>query len=144
MQLQIIQRKIHEVRDQKVMLDYDLAELYEVETKNLNKAVKRNLARFPKDFMFQLTKKEWESLRFQNGTSNGRGGTRYLPYAFTEQGVSMLSSILNSKKAFDVSVSIIRAFVMLRQYAVNYTELKQQIKKMEKEMNRKFKDVYNY
>ena len=92
--------------------------------------------------MFQLTKTEWESLRLQIGTSKGRGGTRYLPYAFTEQGVSMLSAILKSKKAIDVSVAIIRAFVMLRQYALNYTELKQQIKKMEKEMNRKFKDVY--
>ena len=99
MQIQRIQNKIHEVRDQKVMLDYDLAELYNVETKNLNKAVKRNLDRFPKDFMFRLTKKEWERLRFQFGTSKERGGTRYIPYVFTEQGVSMLSAILNSKKA---------------------------------------------
>ena len=142
MQIQRIQKKIHEVRDQKVMLDYDLAELYDVETKNLNKAVKRNVGRFPKDFMFRLTKKEWESLRFQFGTSKERGGTRYIPYVFTEQGVSMLSAILNSKKAIDVSVTIIRAFVMLRQYALNYTELKQQVKKMERVMNRKFKDVY--
>ena len=142
MQILRIHKKIHEVRDQKVMLDYDLAELYDVETKNLNKAVKRNAGRFPKDFMFQLTKKEWESLRFQIGTSKERGGTRYIPYVFTEQGVSMLSAILNSKKAIDVSVTIIRAFVMLRQYALNYTELKQQVKKMERVMNRKFKDVY--
>ena len=142
MQIQRIQNKIHEVRDQKVMLDYDLAELYNVETKNLNKAVKRNAGRFPKDFMFRLTKKEWERLRFQFGTSKERGGTRYIPYVFTEQGVSMLSAILNSKKAIDVSVTIIRAFVMLRQYALNYTELKQQVKKMERVMNRKFKDVY--
>lgn len=92
--------------------------------------------------MFQLTKKEWEYLRFQNGTSKGKGGTRYLPYAFTEQGVSMLSAVLNSQKAVDVSITIIRAFVMLRQYALNFTELKLQIKKMEKDMNRKFKDVY--
>ena len=87
MQLQVIQTKIYEVRGQKVMLDYDLAELYEVQTKNLNLAVKRNLKRFPVDFMFQLTKTEWESLRLQIETSNTRGGTRYLPYAFTEQGV---------------------------------------------------------
>ena len=81
-------------------------------------------------------------MRFQFGTSKERGGTRYIPYVFTEQGVSMLSAILNSKKAIDVSVTIIRAFVMLRQYALNYTELKQQVKKMERVMNRKFKDVY--
>lgn len=124
------------------MLDFDLAELYEVDTKNLNKAVKRNLERFPKDFMFQLTKKEWDILRFQNGTSKRRGGTRYCPYAFTEQGVSMLSAVLNSKKAIDVSISIIRVFVLLRQYALNYSKLKQQIKKLEKEMNIKFKDIY--
>lgn len=142
MQLQEIQKRIHEIREQKVMLDFDIAELYETETKNLNKAVKRNLSRFPKDFMFQLTKKEWEYLRFQNGTSKGKGGTRYLPYAFTEQGVSMLSAILNSQKAIDVSISIVRVFVMLRKYTLNFTELKLQIKKMEKEMNRKFKDVY--
>ncbi len=142
MHLQLIQKKIHEIREQKVMLDFDIAELYETETKNLNKAVKRNLSRFPKDFMFQLTKKEWEYLRFQNGTSKGKGGTRYLPYAFTEQGVSMLSAILNSQKAIDVSISIVRVFVMLRKYTLNFTELKLQIKKMEKDMNRKFKDVY--
>ena len=142
MQLQKIESKIYELRGIKIMLDFDLAELYDVETKSLNLSVKRNIERFPKDFMFQLTKTEWESLRLKIGTSKGRGGTRYLPYAFTEQGVSMLSAILKSKKAIDVSVAIIRAFVMLRQYALNYTELKQQIKKMEKEMNRKFKDVY--
>lgn len=86
MQLQTIQNRIYEVRGQKVMLDYDLAELYHVLTKNLNLAVKRNLKRFPEDFMFRLTKKEWESLRLQIETSKGRGGNRYLPYAFTEQG----------------------------------------------------------
>lgn len=89
------------------MLDFDLAELYEVETKNLNLSVKRNLKRFPDDFMFQLTEPEWRSLRLQIETSKGRGGTRYLPYAFTEQGVSMLSGILNSEKAIDVNISII-------------------------------------
>ncbi len=142
MQIQVVQKKIHEIRNQKVMLDFDLAELYKVETKILNKAVKRNLGRFPNDFMFRLTTKEWKELRFQFGTSKGRGGTRYPPHAFTEQGVSMLSAILNSKKAIDVSVAIIRAFVLLRKYSMNYTELKEQIRKLEKEMNRKFKDVY--
>ncbi len=88
------------------MLDFDLAELYEVETKNLNLAVKRNLKRFPKDFMFQITKLEWESLRLQIETSKGRGGTRYLPNAFTEQGLAMLSGVLNSEKAIKVNIAI--------------------------------------
>jgi len=142
MQLQLIQNKIYELRGQKVILDYDLAELYDVETKNLNKSVKRNFLRFPKDFMFQLTKDELDSLRFQIGTSKGRGGTRYLPYAFTEQGVAMLSSVLNSEKAIDVNISIMRAFVTVRQYVLDYKELKEQIEKLEKEMNHKFKDIY--
>ena len=94
-QLQVIQSKIYEIRGQKVMLDSDLAELYQVTTSNLNKAVKRNLKRFPPDFMFQLTEEEWQALRFQNGIiKKGRGEhTKYLPYAFTEQGVSMLSAV---------------------------------------------------
>jgi hypothetical protein len=155
MKINSIQEKLHEVRGYKAMLDFDLAELYDVETKILNRAVKRNLKRFPEDFMFRLTKVEWESLRFQTGTlkpgsnslrfqigtSKGKGGTRYLPFAFTEQGVSMLSAVLNSQKAVDVSIMIIRTFVMLRQYAINYSELKLQIKKLEKTMNRKFKSI---
>jgi len=100
------------------MLDFDLAEMYEVETKNLNLAVKRNIKRFPHDFMFQFTKNEWDSLRLQNATSKNRGGTRYLPYAFTEQGLAMLSGILNSEKAIQVNIAIMRAFVFLRQYAL--------------------------
>ena len=124
------------------MLDHDLADLYETETKNLNKAVKRNLSRFPIDFMFQVTKDEWDSLRFQIGTSNCRGGTRYFPYAFTEQGVAMLSSVLNSEKAIDVNIAIMRAFVTVRQYVLDYKGLKEQIEKLEKEMNHKFKDIY--
>ncbi|MFA6923104.1 MAG: ORF6N domain-containing protein [Bacteroidales bacterium] len=153
MEIQIIQNKIYEIRGQKVMLDFDLANLYEVETKNLNLAVKRNIERFPADFMFQLTKDEWESLRLQIATSNNnflrlqnetlekRGGRRYLPYAFTEQGLAMLSGILSSKKAITVNIAIMRAFVMIRQYYMNYKELKLQIEKLEKEMNRKFKDI---
>ena len=102
--LQLIQSKIYEIRGQKVMLDRDLAELYQVTTGNLNKAVKRNLKRFPPDFMFQLTVEEWEALRFQIGIlKNGRGEhTKYLPYAFTEQGLAMLSGILNSDIAINV------------------------------------------
>ncbi len=99
MQLIKIESKVHELRGLKVILDFDLAELYEVETKNLNKAVNRNRSRFPEDFMFQLTDIEWQNLRFQIGTSSSHGGARYLPYAFTEQGIAMLSSVLRSEKA---------------------------------------------
>ena len=115
--LQLIQSKIYEIRGRKVMLDRDLAELYQVTTGNLNKAVKRNLKRFPPDFMFQLTVEEWEALRFQIGIlKNGRGEhTKYLPYAFTEQGLAMLSGILNSDIAINVNISIMRAFVAIRQ-----------------------------
>ena len=142
MQLQLIQSKIHEIRSQKVMLDFDLAELYEVETKNLNLAVKRNTKRFPVDFMFQLTKSQWERLRLQIETSKGRGGTRYLPYAFTEQGVAMLSAVLNSDKAIDVNIAIMRAFVFIRQYALTHKDLTEKLKQIEGKYNKKFKDVY--
>ena len=113
MELQVIQSKIYEIRGCKVMLDFDLAEMYQVETKNLNLSVKRNIKRFPSDFMFQLTKEEWEHLRFQFATSK-RGGRRYQPYAFTEQGVAMLSGLLNSDVAIEVNISIMRAFVVIR------------------------------
>lgn len=142
MQLQVIQTKIYEVRNQKVMLDYDLADLYEVLTKNLNLAVKRNLKRFPSDFMFQLTKTEWESLRLQIETSNKRGGNRYLPYAFTEQGVAMLSGTLNSDKAIDVNIAIMRAFIALKQFALTNIELNNKLKELENTYNTQFKDVY--
>jgi hypothetical protein len=124
------------------MLDFDLAELYEVQTKNLNLAVKRNSKRFPKDFMFQLTKLEWESLRLQIETSNGRGGTRYLPNSFTEQGLAMLSGILNSDKAIMVNIAIMRAFVFLRQYALTHKDLTEKLKELETKFNRQFEDVY--
>ena len=116
-QLQVIQSKIYEIRGQKVMLDRDLAELYQVTTGNLNKAVKRNLKRFPPDFMFQLTEEEWQALRFQNGIiKKGRGEhTKYLPHAFTEQGLAMLSGLLNSDIAIQVNINIMRAFVAVRQ-----------------------------
>ncbi len=117
MELEIIQSKIYEIRGVRVMLDKDLAELYQVTTGNLNKAVKRNIKRFPPDFMFQLTKEEWESLRFQFGSlKTGRGEhTKYLPFAFTEQGLAMLSGILNSDIAIYVNIAIMRAFVIIRQ-----------------------------
>jgi len=119
--LQMIQRRIYEIRGQRVMLDRDLAELYQVTTSNLNKAVKRNIKRFPSDFMFQLTPDEWESLRFQFGIlETGRGKhTKYLPYAFTEQGLAMLSGILNSDTAIQVNINIMRAFVAVRQLIAN-------------------------
>ncbi len=118
-ELQYIQSKIYEVRGVKVMLDKDLAELYQVTTGNLNKAVKRNIKRFPPDFMFQLTREEWASLRFQIGILDvGRGQyTKFLPHAFTEQGLAMLSGVLNSDIAINVNISIMRAFVSLRQVA---------------------------
>ena len=114
---------IYQFRGKQVMLDSDLALLYEVETKILNKAVKRNINRFPQDFMFRLTKNESESLRFQIGTSK-RGGRRYPPYAFTEHGILMLSSVLNSKRAIEVNIQIMRTFVQLRRHALNVIELK--------------------
>ena len=119
-EIQTIQSKIYEIRGQRVMLDRDLAELYLVTTGNLNKAVKRNIRRFPPDFMFQLTQDEFNKLKsdliFQNGTSNW-GGTRKLPYAFTEQGLAMLSGVLTSDIAIDVNISIMRAFVAIRRMA---------------------------
>ena len=142
MQLQRIETKIYEIRGQKIMLDFDLAELYEVQTKSLNLAVKRNLKRFPHDFMFQLTKTEWDGLRLQIETSKGRGGTRYLPYAFTEQGLAMLSGILNSDKAIDVNIAIMRAFVFIRQYALTHKDLTDKLKELESQYNKQFNDVY--
>ena len=116
--LQRIQSKIYEIRGHKVMINRDLAELYQVTTGNLNKSVQRNIKRFPSDFMFQLTKEEFDQLKtnliFQNGISNW-GGTRKFPYAFTEQGLAMLSGILNSDIAINVNISIMRAFVDIRQ-----------------------------
>ena len=124
-----ILRCIHKIRGVRVILDFNLAEMYGVETKNLNLSVKRNLRRFPSDFMFQLTSDEWNSLRLQNETSK-RGGRRYMPYAFTEQGIAMLSGLLNSDIAIDTNIVIMRAFVMIRQYVLNYAELNQKIEKL--------------
>ena len=122
--VQLIERRIYLIRGQKVMIDVDLAELYGVPTKRLNQQVTRNRTRFPEDFMFRLTKDEAESLRLQFATSNtGRGGRRHLPYAFTEQGVAMLSSVLNSEQAIEVNIAIMRAFVRLRQMLETNEEL---------------------
>lgn len=117
-QLELIQSKIYEIRGQRVMLDFDLAALYQVETRVLNQAVKRNMKRFPSDFMFQLTSDEWVILKSQFVISSW-GGTRKLPYAFTEQGLAMLSGVLNSDIAIQVNINIMRAFVVVRQMLVN-------------------------
>jgi phage regulator Rha-like protein len=130
------------IRGQKVLLDSDLAALYGVRTANLNKAVKRNAERFPSDFMFQLTSEELRSLRFQFGISKRRGGLRYLPYAFTEQGIAMLSSVLNSERAVKVNIAIMRAFVKLRrvldtnrEVAQKFSELERRVDKHDEEIN---------
>ncbi|MBS1604210.1 MAG: ORF6N domain-containing protein [Bacteroidetes bacterium] len=138
-----IQNRIYEIRGERVMLDRDLAALYETETKALNLAVKRNIKRFPADFMFQLTREEVEgirlqnetskeggALRLQNETSKGRGGTRYLPYAFTEQGVAMLSGILNSDRAISMNIAIMRAFVEIRRIVLQQNDLKEQLREI--------------
>jgi hypothetical protein len=122
--VQLIERRIYLIRGQKVMIDEDLAELYGEPTKRFNQQVRRNPKRFPKDFMFQLTKAEAETLRSQFATSKtGRGGRRYLPYAFTEQGVAMLSSVLTSERAIEVNIAIMRTFVKLRQMLESNEEL---------------------
>ncbi len=145
--LQLIQSKIYEIRGQKVMLDRDLAELYGIETKVLKQAVKRNLKRFPSDFMFELTQDEFECLRSQFVTSNARGGTRYMPFAFTEQGVAMLSSVLNSEVAIEINIYIMRAFVAIRQMIVSspldeVAELRAEVKELKEYIEEAFAD-YN-
>ncbi|PWT96842.1 MAG: DNA-binding protein [Terriglobia bacterium] len=130
--VQLIERRIYLIRAEKVMLDSDLAELYQVPTKSLNLAVRRNAERFPEDFMFQLTKEEYENLRFQFETSSsGYGGRRYLPYAFTEQGVAMLSSVLNSQRAVQVNILIIRVFVRLRELLATHKDLARKIEQLQ-------------
>jgi hypothetical protein len=146
MQIELINTKIHTLREVKVMLDYDLAELYEVLTKNLNLAVKRNIHRFPEDFMFQLTRDEYNSLRLQFATLEEKGKgkhSKYLPYAFTEQGVAMLSSVLSSQKAIEVNIAIMRAFVKMRQYAMNYKELAEKLLDHDKQLD-DVNEVLNY
>ena len=142
MELQLIQSKIYEIRGSKVMLDFDLAEMYRVETKHLNLSVKRNLRRFPSDFMFQLTSEEWESLRLQIETSK-KGGRRYVPYAFTEQGIAMLSGLLNSDVAIEINISIMRAFVAVRQLLLTSpTSETQELKKEMRELKEYIEEVF--
>jgi len=133
-----ITRSILVLRGHKVLLDTELAELYGVATKVLLQAVKRNRERFPEDFMIQLTEPEWEALRSQSVTSNAqRGGRRYLPYAFTEQGVAMLSSVLRSKRAITVNIQIMRAFVRMRELLSSNRELARQLKQLEVRLEKK-------
>ncbi|HRZ97638.1 MAG TPA: ORF6N domain-containing protein [Paludibacter sp.] len=145
MELQIIQNKIFEIRGQRVMLDFDLADMYKTETKRLKEAVRRNMNRFPPDFMFELSNNEYDSLRSQIASlkNSGRGEhSKYLPFAFTEQGVAMLASILKSEKAIEVNIQIVRAFVILRQYALGYGELNQKLETFMLETNMQFNDIY--
>lgn len=134
---------IYIIRDHRVMLDSDLAKLYGVETKNLNKAVSRNSKRFPQDFMFQLTEIEEENLRFQFGTSSSNyGGRRYLPYVFTENGVAMLSSVLSSERAVEINISIMRIFTKLRSFHALESSLAIDLKDFKKSVNGLFKVVF--
>lgn len=139
-----ISHKIYFLRKTRVMIDSDLAHLYGVTTSNLNKAVRRNLRRFPKDFMFLLRDREVESLRFQIGISKkpGRGGRRYSPYAFTEHGVAMLSSVLHSDRAVQVNIAIMRAFLQLRAMLATHEDLRRKIAEMEKRYDSKFHAVF--
>jgi len=137
----IVERKIFIVRGHRVMLDQDLARLYGVTTGNLNKAVKRNLERFPRDFMFKLTKDEENSLRFQFGSLKRGQHAKYLPYAFTEQGIAMLSSVLHSKCAIQVNIAIMRAFVKIRQFLSTHKELAKKLEELEKKTAKHDTDI---
>ena len=138
-----ITKKIYLIRGQKIMLDRDLAELYGVQTKVLKQAVRRNISRFPNDFMFELTDEEFQNWRSQIVTSKSdRMGLRYKPMAFTEQGVAMLSSVLNSARAIQVNIQIMRAFTRLRQMLLSHDELKRKIEVMEKKYDENFKIVF--
>ncbi|MCW5961828.1 MAG: ORF6N domain-containing protein [Pyrinomonadaceae bacterium] len=145
--LDLIERKIYIVREQKVMLDSDLANLYGVSTKRLNEQVKRNLQRFPEDFMFQLTNDELENLRSQIATSSSKtyGGRRYMPYVFTEQGVAMLSGVLNSERAVQVNIGIMRAFVKMRKMLIANEEIGKKLVEIENKLgdhDENFKKVF--
>jgi hypothetical protein len=142
--VEVIERRIHLIRGHKVMLDGDLAGLYGVATRVFNQAVKRNRDRFPEDFAFQLSPKEAEALRSQIVISKpGRGGRRYSPYAFTEQGVAMLSSVLNSKRAVQVNITIMRTFVRLRHLLATHKELAAKLEAMEEKYDKQFKVVFD-
>ncbi|OGG02900.1 MAG: DNA-binding protein [Candidatus Glassbacteria bacterium RIFCSPLOWO2_12_FULL_58_11] len=137
-----IEKLIYLIREQKVMLDQDLADLYGVQTKVLVQAVKRNMDRFPSDFMFQLSKEEFSVLWSQIVTSKGKGGRRYPPYAFTEHGVAMLSSVLNSQRAVQVNIEIVRTFVGLRRLLASHEELARKIIDLERKHDSQFRTIF--
>jgi len=141
MEIEIINNSILEIREKKVILDFELAKLYGIETKRLKESVRRNSKRFPIDFMFELTQEEWAILRTQFATSNNQGGNRYLPFAFTEQGVAMLSTVLHSDKAIEIKISIMRAFVSIRQLSLSNTELRNAFEKLAKQTNNNTKNI---
>ena len=138
-----IERRIYFIRGHRVMLDSHLAELYGVSTGNLNKAITRNLDRFPDDFMFQLSPREYESLRFQFGILKRGQHSKYLPRAFSEQGVAMLSSVLRSKRAVHVNIGIMRAFVKLRRLIASYPGLARRLDELESKYDSQFKEVFD-
>lgn len=143
MELQKIQTRIYEIRGYKIMLDFDLAELYEVETKRLNEAVKRNIERFPAKFMFRISAEEWESMRSQIATASDQNKRNLMvtPFAFTEHGVTMLASVLKSKKAIRMNIAIIEAFITLKEFALNYKEISNKLEELETKYDKQFKDV---
>ena len=140
MEIEQIKKSILEIRGKKVMLDMDLAIIYEVETRVLKQAVRRNIDRFPDDFMFELMAEELKNLTSQFVTSSW-GGQRHKPFAFTEKGIAMLSSVLKSKKAIQMNIAIMRAFVMMRQFALSFQELSEKLLELEKLHNQKFDDI---
>jgi hypothetical protein len=140
MELELIKNSIIEIRGKKVILDFELAKMYQTETKRLKESVRRNIRRFPSDFMFELTYEEWNELRTQFATSK-KGGTTRPAFAFTKQGVAMLSSVLNSEIAIEVNIAIMRAFVLMRQFALTYQELSEKLIELEKLHNQKFDDI---
>ena len=140
--IEVIVRKIYLIRGQKVMLDRDLAKLYGVEVKQLKRQVRRNIERFPEDFMFEVTIGEYKSVRSQFGTLKKGEHSKYLPYAFTEHGILMLSSVLNSKRAIAVNIQIMRTFTKLNKMALSYKDLKEKIEKMEGKYDKQFHIVF--
>jgi hypothetical protein len=140
MELALIKNSILEIRGKRVILDYELAKLYGIETKRLKESVRRNRRRFPVDFMFELSPEEWINLRSQFATSSW-GGKRYPPFAFTEQGVAMLSSVINSDTAIEINISIMRAFVLMRQWVLDYQDLQEKLIDLEKRFGQKFTDI---
>ena len=140
MELEHIKNSIIEIRGFKVILDFELANMYHVETKRLKESVRRNSRRFPVDFMFELTQEEWNNLRSQFATSSW-GGKRYPPFAFTEQGIAMISGLLNSEIAIEINISIMRAFVIMRQWSLNHQELSEKLNALEQQYGQKLKDI---